>query len=100
MKIRQRVALGVRIRLEMVAPYISSWPRAMAIMSNPEHVSKALAQLYVTVDEIWGSAGDTSTDYNWYTKRSLLAAVYTATEVSISVCSGAIGGRASPCLEL
>ena len=53
----------------------------MAIMANPQYLPKALAQLYLTVDEIWCSAGDTATDYNWYTKRSLLSAVYASTEV-------------------
>lgn len=33
------------------------------------------------VDGIWRAAGDTSTDYNWYTKRALLAGVYTSTEL-------------------
>jgi ubiquinone biosynthesis protein COQ9 len=31
------------------------------------------------VDAIWHAAGDTSTDYNFYTKRMLLAGVYSAT---------------------
>ena len=29
---------------------------------------------------MWYAAGDTSADFNWYTKRALLAGVYTATE--------------------
>ena len=32
-----------------------------------------------TVDAIWRAAGDASSDYNWYTKRAILASVYTAT---------------------
>ena len=39
---------------------------------------KQRAQL---VDDIWHACGDTATDYNWYTKRGLLAAVYAATEL-------------------
>ena len=35
--------------------------------------------LYRTVDAIWYAAGDTSTDYNFYTKRGLLAGVYSST---------------------
>lgn len=41
----------------------------------------SLKQLGTAVDEIWHAAGDTSTDSNWYTKRALLAGVYTATEL-------------------
>ena len=32
-----------------------------------------------TVDKIWHLAGDNSHDYNWYTKRTLLAGVYSST---------------------
>ena len=32
-----------------------------------------------TVDTIWAAAGDTSADFSWYTKRAILAAVYSAT---------------------
>ena len=32
-----------------------------------------------TVDAIWHAAGDTSADFSWYTKRAILAAVYSAT---------------------
>ena len=39
---------------------------------------KQLAQI---TDDVWHAAGDKSTDYNWYTKRGLLAGVYTATEL-------------------
>ena len=32
------------------------------------------------MDDVWYAAGDISADFNWYTKRALLAGVYTATE--------------------
>ena len=35
--------------------------------------------MYRSVDAIWYAAGDTATDYNFYTKRGLLAAVYGTT---------------------
>jgi ubiquinone biosynthesis protein COQ9 len=38
-----------------------------------------LILLYRTVDAIWYAAGDRSTDFNFYTKRGLLAAVHAAT---------------------
>ena len=31
------------------------------------------------LDDIWHYAGDRSTDFNWYTKRGILAAVYCST---------------------
>jgi ubiquinone biosynthesis protein COQ9 len=35
--------------------------------------------LYRTVDRMWRAAGDTSTDFNFYTKRAILAGVYSST---------------------
>ena len=34
--------------------------------------------LYRTVDAIWRAVGDSSADFNFYTKRAILAAVYSA----------------------
>ena len=33
-------------------------------------------QLYKSVDQIWFIAGDSSTDFNFYTKRLILSAIY------------------------
>lgn len=33
-------------------------------------------QLYKSIDQIWFIAGDTSTDFNFYTKRLILAVIY------------------------
>ena len=33
-------------------------------------------QLYKSIDQIWYIAGDTSTDFNFYTKRLILAGIY------------------------
>ena len=35
--------------------------------------------LYKITDTIWQLAGDTSTDFNYYTKRTTLAAIYITT---------------------
>ena len=41
--------------------------------------------IYKTVDYIWKLIGDKSTDYNFYTKRAILASIYSfATVVWIS----------------
>lgn len=37
--------------------------------------------LYNITDTIWRAAGDTSTDFNFYTKRATLAAVYSSTVI-------------------
>src|SRR5205814_464387 len=45
----------------------------------PARAPPALKLVYRTVDAIWYAAGDRPTDFNFYTKRALLAAVYSAT---------------------
>lgn len=35
------------------------------------------SQLYKSIDRIWYIAGDTSVDFNFYTKRLILASIYT-----------------------
>jgi ubiquinone biosynthesis protein COQ9 len=53
--------------------------RALALSPLPMFAGDSLRGWYRTVDAIWRAAGDTSTDFNFYTKRGLLAAVYGAT---------------------
>ena len=45
----------------------------------PFNAGLALKLLYKTVDAMWYAAGDTSTDFNFYTKRATLAGVYSST---------------------
>jgi ubiquinone biosynthesis protein COQ9 len=40
------------------------------------HAGLGAKLLYRTVDAMWRVTGDTSTDFNFYTKRAILAGVY------------------------
>ncbi|CAD6211488.1 unnamed protein product [Miscanthus lutarioriparius] len=71
----------VRMRLEMQAPYISKWPQALSIQSQPANVSTSLKQRAVLVDEIWHAAGDSGSDIDWYVKRTVLGGIYSTSEV-------------------
>ena len=51
----------------------------LAFLALPAHTALGLSCLARTVDEMWRAAGDTSTGFNFYTKRGLLAGVYGAT---------------------
>ena len=53
--------------------------RALALLALPLNAPLALKLLYRTVDAMWYAAGDTSADFNFYTKRATLAAVYSST---------------------
>ena len=43
----------------------------------PFNYSLSFKNLYKTVDQIWYLAGDNSTDFNFYSKRGILASIYT-----------------------
>ena len=79
MKVRERVTLGVRKRMEAVADSKEASRRAAAVFALPTHAIDAAQSVYRTVDAIWKAVGDTSADFNFYTKRALLAGVYTST---------------------
>jgi ubiquinone biosynthesis protein COQ9 len=79
MKIRERIALAVRLRLEAGEPNREALRRAVALQAMPFHCGQGLRNLYRTVDAIWYAIGDTSSDFNFYTNRLLLAGVYSST---------------------
>lgn len=79
MKIRQRITALVEARLAATAPHREALRRALAILAMPQNIATAARLGWRSVDAMWRAAGDTATDYNHYTKRALLFAVYGAT---------------------
>lgn len=79
MKIRERIATAVRVRLELLEPHREAVRKTIALQALPFYCHRAAESLYHTVDAMWHAAGDTSTDFNFYTKRLLLAGVYSST---------------------
>ena len=79
MKIRERIAAAVKARLAILKPHKEAARRAAALLSLPMHAALGARLLYRTVDAMWRAAGDTSTDFNFYTKRGILAGVYGST---------------------
>ena len=74
--VRERISGIVRLRLENLEPHKESIRRALTLQLLPGRAPSAMRGLYHTVDAIWRAAGDSSTDFNFYSKRALLAAVY------------------------
>ncbi len=79
MKIRDRIATAVRLRLEQNRAHREAVRFGCSFLMLPQHAPLAARLLYRTVDAIWYAIGDRSTDFNFYTKRGLLAAVYGST---------------------
>jgi len=79
LSIRKRVALATRLRFEVLAPYREAVRRTLGLLALPPNIALGAQLLYRTVDAIWRAIGDRSADFNFYTKRALLAAVLSST---------------------
>lgn len=79
MRVRDRIAKLVRTRLEALGPHREAMRRATAARLLPSNGFAACGSLWRTVDLMWSAAGDDARDASYYTKRSLLAAVWTST---------------------
>lgn len=82
MKVRDRIRAQLWFRLELMAPAREALRSALAILAMPQNAPRALRIGWRTADLIWRNAGDTSSDYNHYTKRLTLSAVYGSTLVA------------------
>lgn len=79
LKIREKIATIVRTRLELYADIKPTIRQTVSYASLPYNLVQSTKMLWRTVDHMWRLAGDTSTDFNYYTKRTLLASVYSST---------------------
>ncbi len=77
MRIRERVALAVRLRLDGEDREVVR--RGATLMALPQHAAEGTRLIWNTADAIWDALGDTSEDGNWYTKRAILSGVYSST---------------------
>ena len=79
LKIRAKIRALVWQRLEIMAPAREAVRRGVAILALPQNLPLGARIGWRSADAMWRIAGDTSTDYNHYTKRLLLGGVYTST---------------------
>ena len=75
-KVRERIKIAVLTRLWLLEPHKEAARRAAATLTLPMHAGIGAKLMYRTVDAMWHAVGDTSTDFNFYTKRAILAGVY------------------------
>jgi len=78
MRFRDRIAAAVRFRLEAIDDKEAA-RRATTLFALPQNAALGAKAIWGTADAIWTALGDTSTDYNWYTKRATLSGVYGST---------------------
>lgn len=108
MSVRDVLENGIRLRLQRVVPYLSSWPQvreigpasgwcgvtrhaprplrgtqAIAHGARPDRAPRVADVLGGYMDELWYVAGDRSTSIDWYARRAGLLSVYVATELHL-----------------
>jgi ubiquinone biosynthesis protein COQ9 len=78
MRFRDKIAHAVMRRLELAAGDREAVRRGAALFALPHHAPDAARAIWHTADTIWNALGDTSRDFNWYSKRTTLSAVYSS----------------------
>ena len=79
MKIREKIAHGVRARLTALTPHKAAFKASFKYLMNPLHAGAVKDMTWQTADRLWYAAGDDATDYNHYSKRLLLSGVLAST---------------------
>jgi ubiquinone biosynthesis protein COQ9 len=79
LKIRERIQALVLDRIGTIRPHKEALRRAFALLASPPNAILAARLAWRTADRMWRAAGDTATDFNHYSKRGILAALYTST---------------------
>ena len=79
LKIRERITTLVETRIALLAPNRESLRRALALLALPTNAPHAAKLGWRAADLMWKLAGDTATDFNHYSKRTILGAVYGST---------------------
>tara|TARA_Y100001960_G_C14508617_1_gene745297 strand:- start:54 stop:671 length:618 start_codon:yes stop_codon:yes gene_type:complete len=79
LKTHQKIKQIIISRLNIYQDNRKLFNKTFIFLSLPQNSKLAIKSLYKTIDLIWFLAGDKSTDFNFYTKRSILAGVYIST---------------------
>lgn len=75
LKIRERIARAVSERMEAGAADLEAARRCAAFLALPPHADLGLRLAWESADHLWRWAGDTATDWNHYSKRTILSGI-------------------------
>tara|TARA_B110000196_G_C21126952_1_gene656338 strand:+ start:1179 stop:1814 length:636 start_codon:yes stop_codon:yes gene_type:complete len=79
LRVHERVQELLILRLKIIAKEKELFKKTFLYLALPHNFKISTRILYRAVDEIWFLSGDTSTDFNFYSKRAILATIYTST---------------------
>jgi len=74
----QKVARALELRIDVMADQRDAVRKAAAFFALPQNAADGARAVWETADTIWKGLGDSSQDYNWYTKRATLSAVWSS----------------------
>ncbi len=75
LKIRERIARAVSARMEAGAADLEATRRCAAFLALPTNADLGLKLAWESADHLWNWAGDTATDWNHYSKRTILSGI-------------------------
>ena len=78
LKVHERIRELCILRLKIMLNEKRIIIKTLLNLMIPNNYDLSYKILYNTVDQIWFLAGDNSTDFNFYTKRAILASIYTS----------------------
>lgn len=75
LKIRERIARAVSERMEAGAADLEATRRCAAFLALPTNADLGLKLAWESADHLWRWAGDEATDWNHYSKRTILSGI-------------------------
>jgi ubiquinone biosynthesis protein COQ9 len=72
---------AIEMHLDYIAPYLSSWPKALALLAEPSQIPNTVQMMVETSDDICHFAGLKSSRLDWYSDRGLVLTVFCSTEL-------------------
>jgi ubiquinone biosynthesis protein COQ9 len=75
LKIRERIATGVSARMEAGAADLAATRKCAGFLALPTNADLGLHLAWESADMIWRWAGDSATDWNHYSKRTILSGI-------------------------
>lgn len=79
-RIRDKATFLVRARIEAIGEeHREAAARAKTRLALPDMAPEGIRMVWQTADLMWRAMGDTSTDYNYWSKRTIMSGVFTST---------------------
>ncbi len=75
LKIRERIAKALSARMEAGAEDLEATRKCAGFLALPTNADLGLSLAWETADHLWRWSGDTATDWNHYSKRTILSGI-------------------------